>query len=93
MSKYDKERTLTNTGSINAILRRLNDNEDFKIDFQEFAKNITPTLPGFVQHACISRKTELNIPTDPESDDVIVKSKFLHLLEHDGIAFNIDQKK
>jgi len=48
MSKYDKERTLTNTGSINAILRRLNDNEDFKIDFQEFAKNITPTLPGFV---------------------------------------------
>ena len=32
---------------INAILRRLNDDEDFKIGFQEFALNITPVIQGF----------------------------------------------
>ena len=27
------------------------------------------------------------------SDDILASSKFLSLLEHDGIAFNLDQKK
>ena len=33
VAKYDKEQLLTNRAAIGAILRRLNDNEDFKIDF------------------------------------------------------------
>jgi hypothetical protein len=33
------------------------------------------------------------LPTDPESDDPIKQSKFLSLLEHDGIAFNLEEKK
>ena len=82
-----------NTCTINAILRRLNEDEDFKINFREFAKNITPVLQGFNQDGCLSRKTPLNIPTDPLSDDIIINSKFLQLLEHDGLAFNLDQKK
>ena len=34
MSRYDRD---TNAQAINSILRRLNDNEDFKIDFREFS--------------------------------------------------------
>ena len=48
VARYDKEALLANQGSIAAILRRLNDNEDFRIDFREFARNISPMLPGFV---------------------------------------------
>jgi hypothetical protein len=33
------------------------------------------------------------IPTDPESDDIIVKSKFTHLLRAEGVTFNLDMKK
>ena len=46
-----------NTSTINAILRRLNDNEDFKISFREFSQNITPMMPGFKDGGCISKKT------------------------------------
>ena len=35
----------------------------------------------------------MGLPTDPESDDIIMKSKFLSLLEHDGIAFRLEHKK
>ena len=45
MVKYDRENI--NTCTINSILRRLNNDEDFKINFDEFGKNITPTLQGF----------------------------------------------
>lgn len=33
------------------------------------------------------------IPTDPDTNDVIVNSKHLDLLKHVGIAFNLDMKK
>ena len=91
MHKFNKE--FVNTCTVNAVLRRLNKDEDFKINFKEFTYAITPTLQGFSQQGCISKKAPLNIPTDPESDDVIIHSKFLALLEHEGLAFNIDQKK
>lgn len=44
MVKYNRD---INTCTINAILRRLNNDEDFKINFREFSQNITPTLQGF----------------------------------------------
>jgi Ca2+-binding EF-hand superfamily protein len=87
MYKFSRD---INTCTINAILRRLNNDEDFKINFEEFALNITPILQGFTEEGCISKKTPLNLPEDPQSDDVIINSKFLELLEHDGLAFNID---
>ena len=90
MSRYDKD---VNQCDVNAVLRRLNKDEDFKIDFREFASSINPTQQGFTQQGCVTRKTPLNIPTDPESDDPLKQSKFLSLLEHDGIAFNLEDKK
>ena len=33
------------------------------------------------------------IPTDPDTDDVLIQSKHLDLLQHVGIAFNLDMKK
>jgi hypothetical protein len=42
MSKFNKE--FVNTCTVNAVLRRLNKDEDFKINFREFAEAITPTL-------------------------------------------------
>lgn len=77
MYRYDQD---CNQSSINAILRRINNNEDFKISFREFSSNITPMMPGFKDGGCISRKTDLNIPNDPNDDDVIVQSKFKSLL-------------
>ena len=71
----------------------MNSDEDFKIDVEEFAQNITPVLQGFNQDGCTTRPTILNLPTDPLSDDVLKQSKFLHLLEHDGVAFNLEAKK
>ena len=41
MKKYDK---LIDTKKVNAVLRRLNSDEDFKIDFNEFTLNITPVI-------------------------------------------------
>lgn len=41
MIKFNRE---INTCTINAILRRLNEDEDFKINFREFSSNINPTL-------------------------------------------------
>ena len=71
-------------------MRWLNTDEDFKINFKEFGKRISPTLPGFISKGCISKEMDLDIPTDPFSDDILVKSKFLHLLKHDGLGFNIE---
>ena len=71
----------------------MNSDEDFKIDFIEFTQNITPVLQGFTQDGCATRPTILNIPTDPLSDDCLKESNFLELLEHDGIAFNLEAKK
>lgn len=91
MSRYDKE---VNATAINAILRRMNDNEDFKIDFREFAANITPLQKGFVQDGCITPETDLALPKGKmSSDDPLAQSKFLHMLKHDGPAFNLDLKK
>lgn len=42
MSKFNKE--FVNTCTVNAVLRRLNNDEDFKINFREFAMAITPIL-------------------------------------------------
>jgi hypothetical protein len=33
------------------------------------------------------------LPKDPESDDIIVKSKFTHLLRAEGVTFNLEMKK
>ena len=87
MRKYDQD---ANTATVNAVLRRINTNEDFKISFREFSSNITPMMPGFKPQGCISRKTALGDINDPLNDDVLVQSKFKELLEHDGIAFNLD---
>lgn len=90
MIKYNPD---INSSDVNAILRRLNKDEDFKINFREFAAAINPTQQGFTQQGCVTRKTPLNIPSDPETDDPLKLSKFLSLLEHDGIAFNLEEKK
>jgi hypothetical protein len=90
MIKYDKG---TDQKTVNSILRRLNSDEDFKIDFNEFSMNISPVLQGFTPDGCTTPATDLKLPTDPETDDVLMDSKFLKLLEHDGIAFNLDVKK
>jgi len=41
MKKFDKD---IDTKKINSILRRMNSDEDFKIDFTEFSQNITPII-------------------------------------------------
>ena len=33
------------------------------------------------------------LPKDPDSDDIIVKSKFTHLLRAEGVTFNLEMKK
>lgn len=90
MIKYDKG---TDQKTVNSVLRRLNSDEDFKIDFNEFSMNISPVLQGFTPDGCTTPATDLKLPTDPETDDVLIDSKFLKLLEHDGIAFNLEVKK
>ena len=90
MQKFDPD---VNTSAVNAILRRLNNDEDFKINFTEFGQNITPTLQGFTEAGCITHKPPLEIPDKETSDDVLPQSKFLDMLEHDGLGFNIDKKK
>ena len=90
MRKYDKDITKCH---VNAVLRRLNDNEDFRIDFREFSQHITPKIQGFNQKGCLTPETKLMIPTDPDSDDVLIQSKHLDLLKHVGIAFNLEMKK
>mmetsp|Transcript_5908 Transcript_5908/g.9610 ORF Transcript_5908/g.9610 Transcript_5908/m.9610 type:complete len:88 (+) Transcript_5908:575-838(+) len=87
MNKFDKELNQTH---VNAILRRLNEDEDFKISFREFAENISPTLQGFTPEGCLTRPTDPNIPKEENCDDILPKSKFLNLLEHDGMAFNLE---
>ena len=69
MRKYDQD---ANTATINAVLRRINANEDFKISFREFSHNITPMMPGFKPQGCITRKTNLGSINDPHNDDVHV---------------------
>lgn len=90
LTKFDKT---CDQKTVNAILRRMNSDEDFKIDFTEFSLNITPVLQGYTPDGCITPETDLKLPTDPESDDVLIDSKFLALLKHDGIAFNLEVKK
>jgi Ca2+-binding EF-hand superfamily protein len=41
MRKFDSS---IDTKKINSILRRMNRDEDFKIDFTEFTENLTPVL-------------------------------------------------
>lgn len=77
---------------INAILRRMNSDEDFKIDFREFCQYINPLYPGFNQKACKSKQEDLKLP-NKTSDDVLGQSKFHALLKHDGIGFRIEKKK
>ena len=43
MKKYNKE---VNKPAINAVLRRLDSDNDGKITFKEFAQSITPEYPG-----------------------------------------------
>jgi hypothetical protein len=90
---YKKFDSSCDQAKINAILRRINSDEDFKVDYNEFSLNITPVLQGFNQDGCTTRQTILNLPTDPLSDDILKQSKFLELLKHDGIAFNLEAKK
>ena len=78
---------------INSCLRRLNNDENFKIDFREFCENMSPIIPGYTRDACNMAMEDLKIPTDPFSDDILVKSKFKALLKHDGIAFRLEKKK
>jgi hypothetical protein len=44
VKKYNQK---VNGSDINAILRRMNTDEDFKIDFREFCTYICPKVPGF----------------------------------------------
>jgi len=67
MKKYDKD---INKCHVNAIIRRLNTDENFKIDFSEFKHHVTPTLPGFNQKGCLTPETKLMLP-EPGSDDVL----------------------
>lgn len=90
MVKFDK--SITNP-LVNAILRRMNSDTDFKINFKEFALNISPNLPEFIPKACLTDPTDIDLPKDPETNDIIMLSKFHHLLDHKGIAFNIEKKK
>lgn len=76
MSKFNSK---LNTAMVNAVLRRMNFDEDFKIEYREFTVFITPVTPSYSDHACVSRKQELNLP-DKSSDDILRLSKFLDLL-------------
>lgn len=88
MSRYDKD---ISAQGVNAILRRLNENEDFKIEFREFSNGLTPMHKGFVQDGCLTPETDLDLPQGKlGSDDPLAQSKFLHLLKHEGPAFNLD---
>ena len=60
MGKYNPE---VNPTDVNSILRRLNSDEDFKINFTEFAHNISPMMPGFTPEGCISNPVDLDLPT------------------------------
>ena len=51
MKKYDPK---VNNSHINSVLRRLNEDEDFKISYVEFADNIAPKMQGFEQKGCTS---------------------------------------
>lgn len=44
MKKFNGE---INQNEINALLRRLNADENFKIDFREFCHNLAPIAPGY----------------------------------------------
>jgi len=89
MRKYNHK---VNGSDINAILRRMNSDEDFKIDFREFCAYICPAIPGFENEACLSKQEDLKLP-DKSSDDVLGQSKFHSLLKHDGVAFRLEKKK
>jgi len=51
MKKYNHT---INTSEVNAVLRRLNNDENFKIDFREFCQNMSPLMPGYTPEACIT---------------------------------------
>jgi Ca2+-binding EF-hand superfamily protein len=89
MSKFDRQ---TNLKTINAVMRRLNDNEDFKISFSEMARHISPLQPGFSDKGCLTSKFKFEMADKENSDDPLAKSKFLHLLDHDGVPYNLEAK-
>jgi hypothetical protein len=89
MKKYNDK---LNTSGVNAVLRRMNFDEDFKIEFREFSIYLTPVLQGFDDRACLTRKEDLNLP-DKNSNDILRLSKYLSLLEHEGPGFRIEEKK
>lgn len=89
MKKYNQK---VNGSDVNAILRRMNTDEDFKIDFREFSTYICPSIQGFDNRACLTKQEDLDLP-DKTSDDVLGQSKFHKMLEHDGVGFRIEQKK
>ena len=68
MKKYDPN---VNNATVNSILRRLNEDEDFKISFIESSKNICPTLQGFEEKGCTTIKTKIEIPKVSETDDCL----------------------
>ena len=91
MSRYDRE---VNQAQINAILRRLIDDEDGKITFKEFSQSITPVVAGYQPEGCLTPAPHLGLPDNRiESDDILAQSKHLGLLRHDGVAFNLEMKK
>ena len=87
MKKYNSN---LDTTSVNAILRRLNGDDNFKIDFTEFSIQMSPVIAGYLPEACLTPEVDLNIPTDPLSDDILIQSKFKGLLKHDGIPFRLE---
>lgn len=90
MKKYQ---TRVQAEEVNAAMRRMNNDENFKIDFREFCENLTPMIPGYRKDQCNMPPVDLKIPTDPQSDDILVKSKHLDLLKHEGIPFRLEHKK
>ena len=56
---------------VNAILRRINQDEDAKIEFPEFGEYITPVMQGFNKLGCKDPPVDLKIPKQDETDDVL----------------------
>lgn len=90
MAKFNKQH---DAKDVNSVLRRLNSDEDFKISFREFASSICPLVPGYSPEMCATPPFKFERPDPEESEDPLARSKFLHLLDHDGIPYNLELKK
>ena len=79
---------------VHAVLRRLNSDENQKLDFREFSAALNPVLRGFTQQGCVTPESIIGAPTTTKekiaSNDILAGSKYLKLLDHVGPAFNLE---